>query len=149
MSETREIRRSFPEFIELVEELRVESERPGTILLVEGERDRSALRRLGVRGPIALVHHGRSLSGLAEELRSTGRRVIVLTDWDGEGGHLARRIREFLEADSLELDLAFRRRLGTILRGELVHVEGLAGWARRMAERSGAPLDHFLQRPDG
>jgi 5S rRNA maturation endonuclease (ribonuclease M5) len=70
--------------------------------------------------------------------------VVVLTDWDVEGGHLARKLREFLEADQLEFDLDFRRRLSVALRGEVAHIEGLAGWARRSAERAGAPLEHFL-----
>ncbi|MCI4344563.1 MAG: hypothetical protein L3J87_02935, partial [Thermoplasmata archaeon] len=76
-----------------------------------------------------------------------GTHVVVLTDWDTEGGHLAQKLREFLEAERLTFDLDFRRRLARVLRGEVAHVEGLAGWARRTAEREGAPLDHFLAGP--
>ena len=135
------------EFLELWGRLRAESVLAGTVVVVEGERDRRSLRRLGLSGPIVLVHRGDSLASTAHRLARGSRRVIVLTDWDTEGGHLARRLKEFLEAEPLSFDLEYRRRLSRILRGELVHVEGLHGWARRLAELRGAPLEHFL--PDG
>ncbi|MGA9840404.1 MAG: toprim domain-containing protein [Thermoplasmata archaeon] len=133
------------EFVRLWERLRSESAEDGTVVLVEGGRDRTALRRLGLTGPIVTVHHGRPLAGTAHDLVGGSRRVIVLTDWDVEGGHLARRLREFLEADRISLDLEYRRRLARILRGELVHVEGLYGWARRLAERGGQTIDERLE----
>ncbi|HXW67616.1 MAG TPA: toprim domain-containing protein [Thermoplasmata archaeon] len=131
-------------FVALWQELRTESARAGTVLVVEGDRDRSSLRRLGIPGTIVKVHRGRPLAGTAHDLVGAARRVIVLTDWDTEGGHLAQRLREFLEADAAALDLEYRRRLARIVRGELVHVEGLHGWARRLAERSGLSLDELL-----
>lgn len=132
------------EFVELWQRLRSESADPGTVVVVEGERDLRALRRLGLSGTIVLVHRGRALAGTAHDLVGRSRRVIVLTDWDTEGGHLARRLREFLEAERLRLDLEYRRRLARIVRGELVHVEGLFGWARRLAERSGRSVDDLF-----
>ncbi len=132
------------EFVELWDKLRRESAAPGTVVVVEGERDRRSLRRLGLPGPIAVVHAGRTLSGTAQALVAQSRKIVVLTDWDTEGGHLARRLREFLEADEVVLDLDYRRRFAVLLRGELVHVEGLFGWARRLAERSGTPIETLL-----
>lgn len=140
-------RQQWEEFLELWLPFLGESERPGTVIVVEGERDRRSLRRLGIDGPIVLVHRGQSLGHVSQSLVRPGTRIVVLTDWDTEGGHLAHKLREFLEAERLDFDLEFRRRLARVLRGEVVHVEGLAGWARRSAEREGAPLDHFLVRP--
>ncbi|MGI0129316.1 MAG: toprim domain-containing protein [Thermoplasmata archaeon] len=131
-------------FLRLWERLRAESRQPGTVVVVEGERDRRSLRRLGLPGTIVTVHHGRALAGTAHDLVGHSRRVIVLTDWDTEGGHLARRLKEFLEAERLVLDLEYRRRLARIVRGELVHVEGLYGWVRRIAERNGRPLEELV-----
>lgn len=139
---------SFPEFLELWSKLKNACEGDGAILVVEGERDRRALRRLGLEGPILLVHRGASISATAQHLLHRGRRVIVLTDWDREGGVLARRLKEFLEAESVPLDLEYRRRLSRILRGEVVHVEGLFGWARRLAEMQGGSLEHALDALD-
>jgi 5S rRNA maturation endonuclease (ribonuclease M5) len=132
------------EFLRLWQRLRSESAEAGTVVVVEGDRDQSSLRRLGLPGAIVKVHRGRALAGTAHHLVGGSRRVIVLTDWDTEGGHLARRLREFLEAERLRLDLDYRRRLARIVRGELVHVEGLHGWARRLAERRGESLDDLL-----
>lgn len=135
---------AFEQFLELWGRLCVESSSDGTVVVVEGERDRGSLRALGVTGPIHLVHHGLRLGALAQDLARSARRAIVLTDWDATGGQLAQRLRELLSPGIVEVDLEFRRRLARALRGEVVHVEGLHAWARRMAERSGAPLEHFL-----
>jgi 5S rRNA maturation endonuclease (ribonuclease M5) len=148
MRDGRDALEALEEFRELWAKLRGESEEPGTVVVVEGERDRRSLRRLGLSGSIALVHRGESLSGMAHRLLRHSRRVIVLTDWDNEGGQFARRLKGFLEAERIELDLEYRRRLARILRGELVHVEGLHGWARRLAERQGGSLDQFLAGPE-
>ena len=132
------------DFLELWEKLTHATSDPGCVVVVEGERDRRALRRLGLAAPIVLVHHGTPLGGTAAELLARGRRVIVLTDWDGEGGLIARRLKEFLAAEPLELDLEFRRRFARVLRGEVVHVEGLYGWASRLSAAGGLPLEERL-----
>jgi len=132
------------EFVELWQRLRAQTAAPGTFVVVEGERDRRSVARLGLPATIFVLHGGRTLAGSAERLVRTGRRVVILTDWDTEGGHLAHRLAAFLEAERLELDLETRRRLARILRGELVHVEGLYGWARRLAEKGGDSLESRL-----
>ena len=144
MRNGRDAEVAFEEFVELWRKLKAESEEEGAVVVVEGVRDRRSLRRLGLGGPVVLVHRGETLSKTAHRLVGHGRRVIVLTDWDREGGLFARRLKEFLEAERVDLDLVFRRRFARILRGELVHVEGLFGWARRLAERQGGPLEEFL-----
>jgi len=136
------------DFLKVWQRLRTESAEPGTVVVVEGDRDRTSLRRLGLPGTIVPVHRGRALSGTAQELVHRSRHVIVLTDWDTEGGHLAQRLREFLEADRPRFDLEFRRQIARVVRGELVHVEGLYGWARRLAERQGRALDDLLDGAD-
>ena len=85
------------------------------------------------------------MSELAHDLGRRGRRVILMTDWDSEGGVLARRLKELLEAGDARVDLEYRRRFARVLRGEVVHVEGLAGWARRTAEGEGATLEEWLR----
>ncbi len=134
----------FDEFWELWNRLRSDSLRPGEVVVVEGERDRRALRRLGLEGTIVLVHRGRTISETAQHLSATARHVIILTDWDTEGGHLAQGLTKFLGTGRSGPDLEYRRRLARILRGELVHVEGLYGWARRTAEKSDRSLVQLL-----
>jgi 5S rRNA maturation endonuclease (ribonuclease M5) len=136
---------AFEEFLDVWKKLLADCQAPGTVLVVEGDRDRRSVRALGIAGPVVAVHEGRTLAGTARRLAEESRRVILLTDWDSEGGRLARRLKEFLTAESLELDLDYRRRLAAALRGELVHVEGLAGWARRNAEHRNATLESLLE----
>ncbi len=102
------------EFVRLWERLRSDCAEPGTVVVVEGERDLVSLRRLGLTGAVIKLHHGRALSGTAHDLVGRSRHVIVLTDWDTEGGHLAQRLREFLEAERLALDLDYRRRFARV-----------------------------------
>jgi 5S rRNA maturation endonuclease (ribonuclease M5) len=141
MAETVDRAAAWPEFVRLLDRLRDELATGKVVLLVEGIRDRRSVRALGIEGPVELVHSGRTMSELAAHLSREGRRVVVLTDWDAAGGQLARTLREFLEAEAVGIDLEYRRRLARVLRGELVHVEGLAGWARRTAIEAGAPLE--------
>lgn len=131
-------------FVALWQQLRAASALPGTIVLVEGERDRRSVERLGVPGKVAVLHAGRTLAEVAQELTRQGRRIVVLTDWDVEGGHLAHRLEEFLATGPPALDLETRRRLARVLRGEVVHVEGLYGWARRLADSEGASIEERL-----
>lgn len=84
------------------------------------------------------------MSRLVRTLSDPRRRIIVLTDWDREGGHLAHRLLELLGAEGVSVDRDFRRRLARALRGEVAQVEGLAGWAHRAAEREGAPFDQWF-----
>jgi 5S rRNA maturation endonuclease (ribonuclease M5) len=141
-------RATFPEFWRVWRTLLEELERPGTALLVEGERDRRSARALGVRADVHLVHRGARLPSVANGLTGATRRVVVLTDWDSAGGELARRLRQLLTDGRLEVDLDTRRRLGLALRGEVVHLEGLHGWARRRAEETGRPLEEYLDEAE-
>lgn len=138
----------FDEFWELWVRLLGESRVPGTVVVVEGERDRRSLRRLGLSGSVVLVHRGRTISETAHHLTATARRVIVLTDWDTEGGHLAQRLKEFLGSGRPGADFDYRRRLARVLRGELVHVEGLYGWAARTSEKTGRSLGNLIEVAD-
>jgi 5S rRNA maturation endonuclease (ribonuclease M5) len=140
---------AFEEFLALWTKLLSEEDDGRTTIVVEGERDRLSVRRLGWHGPVLAVHGGRTLSKTAHEIARTGAKAIVLTDWDTEGGHLAHRLREFLEAEHRPLDLTFRQRLARVLRGELVHVEGLYGWARRQAEAEGRSIEALLDDAAG
>ncbi len=145
MATVRDPAALFDEFWELWVRLQSDSRAPGTVVVVEGERDRRALRRLGLRGSVVLVHRGRTISETAQHLTATARHVIILTDWDTEGGHLAQRLKEFLGVGRSGADLEHRRRLARVLRGELVHVEGLYGWALRTAEKGHRSLGQLLE----
>jgi 5S rRNA maturation endonuclease (ribonuclease M5) len=139
---------TFPEFWRVWRDVLQAMEAPGTLFLVEGQRDRRSLEGLGITCPIALVHRGRRLADVATHIAEGTQEVVVLTDWDSTGGELAHRLRELLDDGRFRVNLDFRRRIGIALRGEIVHLEGLGTWARRRAEETGAPLEEWIADPD-
>jgi 5S rRNA maturation endonuclease (ribonuclease M5) len=100
-------------------------------ILVEGDRDETALRKLGIHGPIVRLNQGKTVVGVCERL--VGReRVIVLTDWDRKGGQLARLVSQALVSNGVKADLHFRKELSRI--AHVRTVEGLAGWYATLRE---------------
>ncbi len=70
---------NFLEAVEAIEELK-EKSKEGWVIVVEGIRDVTSLRKLGVSGDIV------TFSGFAETAEKVhDRRVIILTDYDKEG----------------------------------------------------------------
>lgn len=101
-------------------------------MLVEGGRDRAALVELGIPPEgIFLVNRGSSLVCLSESLAKDGRRVIVLTDWDGTGTRLATRLSKILHSSGVATDTEARRNLAHVLCREILEVENLHTWAER------------------
>lgn len=139
---------SFAEFWRVWRDLLRELERPGAGTLVEGTRDCAALRALGVDGPVLLVHRGRALAEVARAIDERLRHVVILTDWDPAGAFLAGRLGRLLRGGPVTVDLEARRRIGRTLRGEVIHVEGLAGWARRRAAEEGSGLEEWTDDPE-
>ncbi|MBQ71241.1 MAG: hypothetical protein CMA65_07145 [Euryarchaeota archaeon] len=104
-------------------------------VLVEGLRDRRALKRLGFTGPIELLNRGWSVDDVLVYLVDTyGRRhefdggptVIVLMDWDRTGGRLQSNCRRNLESLDVAFDESLHRTLLKCLKPETKTVEGLA-----------------------
>ena len=100
--------------------------REGWSVLVEGQRDARALRKLGYEGRLAtLSAFGRR--GAATFQGSQG--VVVMTDLDREGAVLAARSVRRLTSDRLVASLAERRRLKAASRGRFLHIENLGRFA--------------------
>lgn len=108
----------------LLEELVLDNEdRP---VLVEGEKDEACLRALGLQGEILRVKGPDTVFVVVENLARKHRKVILLTDWDRGGGHLARLLIEALEANGVRYDITYRRAFARATKKEVVAVEGLA-----------------------
>jgi 5S rRNA maturation endonuclease (ribonuclease M5) len=98
----------------------------GWSVLVEGQRDERALRRLGFKG------HMTSLSSVRR--RGMGafddmRKVVILTDLDREGAVLASRYLKMLTHEGVRASLAERRRLKHASKGVFLHIENLSRFA--------------------
>jgi 5S rRNA maturation endonuclease (ribonuclease M5) len=120
---------------ELVDAL-LEASGRGAAIVVEGVRDRDALRALGAKGPVILASR-QSAIVLAEEAARSFQEIIVLTDWDGEGEEMALKIQQQLLAVGACADMEIRSRLKKLVRKEIKDVESLSLYVERMRETYG------------
>ena len=102
------------------------------VILVEGPRDRGALKVLGVEGPLIQVQSRNGLLGIAEELAKEGKSAIILTDWDRKGGQLARLLRQDLRANGVRFDDELRLRLVLLVKAEIKDIESLPAFFTRL-----------------
>ena len=115
--------------------LREDQGSTGRPILVEGPRDVTALRALGLTGPIEVVNRGwdvaRRIAHLVESYGTRGAdggpALHLLMDWDRTGGRLQTTFRRRLEAFDVKVDEEVRRVLMRCLKPETRTVEGLSG----------------------
>jgi 5S rRNA maturation endonuclease (ribonuclease M5) len=104
----------------------------GSVIVVEGIRDRDSLRKIGIEGSIHCLQSSRKNTvGFAEELRGA-HNVIVLTDFDREGVFLARRLARTLTAEGIRSNLILWRELRGLTRSDIRSVEELPKYYQRL-----------------
>ena len=123
----------FELLLEVLDELRHANET--TPILVEGQRDITSLRALGMKGQIVALHSGDPLFNVAESLGAQTKEIILLTDWDHKGQQLFDRMRAQLAANGVKSNVRFRDDLRHAIRPTLPDVESLAGYVKRGLER--------------
>ncbi len=119
---------------DLLDDLRMEN--LNMPVIVEGEKDISSLRELGLKGEIIGLHGGLSLFNFCEAVSRKHKRVIVLTDWDRRGGTLCRRLQEGFDANGVRSDLGFRRNLAIMCRKDVKDVQSLPSYIMTLKERT-------------
>lgn len=103
----------------------------GTIIIVEGRKDKEALRKLGLAGPIVCFKSsGRGLADFLGNIEA--RKIIVLTDFDKEGKDIAARINEELAHLDIKTDHTLRKRLGALVRQDARTIQDLFRYVERM-----------------
>lgn len=111
------------EFLSIIDELR---ERPKDIvILVEGQKDKEALLRLGIEGEVWQIKGGNSIFSVAEALAHKMKSAIILTDWDRKGGQLCKALRSALEANGVSYNESIRMKLVRIAKKDVKDIEGL------------------------
>lgn len=93
------------------------------IILVEGQRDYAALRRLGINHPIKKVSGRRIFDDLSWV---KGKNVIILTDFDRTGCILFKKIRKELEVMGFNPNIYYWQQLKMLVGGEITQIEELA-----------------------
>jgi 5S rRNA maturation endonuclease (ribonuclease M5) len=101
-------------------------------IIVEGEKDVEALKKLGVRGRIITINSGITLIDFCDKIAREFREVIILTDWDRKGGFLCSTIKRNLEGRVL-CNTHYREIFAKYTM--IKTVEGLPSWFTTMNEK--------------
>ncbi|MEW6069222.1 MAG: toprim domain-containing protein [Candidatus Thermoplasmatota archaeon] len=128
---------------ELIEELGVLLEELKALnksipVVVEGRKDELALRALGLKGEIIKLSSF-SLPAFCEQLAEKCDKVVILTDWDRQGGALCRALKNYLLANGVKYNDKIRERLVKYARKEIKDVESLMAFLQNIHARAGRP----------
>ena len=126
---SRRSERKLEKLCEVFRKLAEKSE--DTVVLVEGRKDRAALRRLGVGGTIVCMQpSGHVLVDFLDRLPD--REVVLLVDFDEYGASLARKITQYLEAKRVKVNGAFWRKIRGLVRRDVKDIEGLPSYLEKL-----------------
>jgi len=107
-------------------------------IIVEGLKDRMALRSLGVNGNIIVLNDGGSILATCEKLAKQWSAAIIFTDWDQKGGELAHALADALGALEVSYDTEYRAGVSMLVKKDIKDVEGLPALMRRLQTLTGA-----------
>jgi 5S rRNA maturation endonuclease (ribonuclease M5) len=120
----------FEELEELLTELREENK---TIpIIVEGEKDITALRKLELTGEIVRFNTGQSIPDFCDTIAQKHRKIILLTDWDWRGGRLGSTIKKHLE-NRVECNMRYRQMFAQHCMCRTV--EGIPSWLQTLQKK--------------
>ncbi len=122
------------ELDELLTELREDNK--SIPIIVEGEKDIAALRRLEMLGEIIRFNTGQSVSDFCDNIAEKHRKIILLTDWDWRGGRLGSSIKKNLE-NRVECNLGYRQMLAHLCTCRTV--EGIPTWLETLRRKMNYP----------
>ena len=94
-------------------------------ILVEGEKDIQALKKLNFIGVILSLNKGMSVTNFCDLIARKYDKIIILTDWDKKGGQLCYKLKKnFLGRVDCITD--YRRKIAQ--KTTIKTVEGLPSW---------------------
>lgn len=101
-------------------------------IIVEGDKDVAALRKLDIKGTIISTNTGRSLADFCDRIAENYKDIIILTDWDWRGGRLCHTIRKNLEG-RVNCNIKYRE---LFARYSMIRtVEGLPSWIETIKKK--------------
>jgi 5S rRNA maturation endonuclease (ribonuclease M5) len=123
-------KKSLEEIEKALIELREENKKIPVI--VEGEKDIEALKKLGLTGKIISLNSGSSLIDFCDKIAREYTDIIILTDWDKKGGFLCSTIKRNLQGRVL-CNTYYRE---VFAKSSMIKtVEGLPSWVITMNEK--------------
>jgi 5S rRNA maturation endonuclease (ribonuclease M5) len=121
---------------------RMEEEYKPLVIVVEGRRDESVLRDLGVTTAMVRTQSYRTRPELLDHLSTMQEEnlsVLILTDYDQEGEEIAKHLEQELHARKTRTQRRLRKRVRTLM-GERLCIEDLHSLFKR--EDSPEPAGH-------
>lgn len=104
-------------------------------IIVEGKRDKKALRQIGFDGEILTLHSGKNLYEFSEYVQENFEKVVLLIDWDQKGEEIYMKVGESLQG--MWEDFASIRELLKILcQKEISEIEEIPTLFERIAGQS-------------
>ena len=101
-------------------------------IIVEGEKDIEALRKLDINGTIVSLNKGISITDFCDQLADSYKEIIILTDWDRRGGYLCHAIKKNLEG-RVNCNIYYR---STFAKNSMIRtVEGLPSWIETLKDK--------------
>ena len=95
----------------------------GSLILVEGKKDRKALEKIGIPPKMIYEMTGKYIEKAVEELRDE-KEVLILTDLDPRGRKLYSRLDHYFSQIGVKVDNTFRNFL--FKETNLRQIEGIA-----------------------
>jgi 5S rRNA maturation endonuclease (ribonuclease M5) len=110
----------------LIEELATDSAK-GCLIIVEGQKDYRALRRLGINGKILTAKTSKKsfLDLTAEIERHPSPQVILLLDFDRRGKELTKRLVQHLETVRIKTNKDYWKELQVLIGRDVKDIEGI------------------------
>ena len=101
-------------------------------IIVEGDKDIVALRKLDVTGEIIRFNQGLSIPDFCDMISQKYKSIILLTDWDRKGGYLCSTIRKNLES-RVTCNTRYREIIAK--RSMIRTLEGLPSWMETLKQK--------------
>jgi 2,5-diamino-6-(ribosylamino)-4(3H)-pyrimidinone 5'-phosphate reductase len=122
----------------LLEKLAIEAAK-GLPIVVEGQKDVSALNQLNIEGRIVSSKtSGKSFLDILTEIEQQKvREVILLLDFDRRGVEWTHRLKQHLEKTKIKPNLDFWNQLYGLIGRDLKDIEGLPSYLKTLKKRIG------------
>lgn len=121
---------------QLLEKLAKEAAK-GIPIVVEGQKDVSALRQLNVEGNfVSSKTSGKSFLDILTEIEQQRvREVILLLDFDRRGAEWTHRLKQHLEKTKIKPNLTFWNQLYGLVGRDLKDIEGLPAYLETLKKK--------------
>jgi len=131
------LQRKAERLTELIAKLVAESAK-GVPIIVEGQKDVSALRQLNIEGKIVSSKtSGKSFLDILTEIETLSvREVVLLLDFDRRGVEWTHRLKQHLEKTRIKPNLTFWNEFYGLVGRDLKDIEGLPTYLETLGNKT-------------